>query len=69
MSTALALAQTIAQKSPSAVRTIRESFLTVEGLGMREGFRFEQNYITPLSKSPEALEARQAFIEKRKAVF
>ncbi len=69
MSTALALAQTIAQKSPPAVRTIRESFLTVEGLGLREGFRFEQNYITPLSKSPEALEARQAFIEKRKAVF
>ncbi len=57
------------RQSPAAVRTIRDSFLTVEGLGLREGFRVEQNYITPLSKTPEAQEARRAFLEKRKPVF
>lgn len=67
--TALELASSIAAKSPTAVRTMRQSFLTVEGLGLREGFRVEQNYITPLSKSPEAIEARRAFLEKRKPVF
>ena len=67
--TALEVASVIAAKSPAAVRTIRESFLTVEGLGLREGFRVEQNYITPLSKTPEAQEARRAFLEKRKPVF
>ena len=66
---ALEVASAIAAKSPAAVRTIRESFLTVEGLGLREGFRVEQNYITPLSKTPEAQEARRAFLEKRKPVF
>ena len=66
---ALAVAATIAAKSPAAVRTIRESFLTVEGLGLREGFRVEQNYTTTLSKTPDAEEARRAFFEKRKPVY
>jgi enoyl-CoA hydratase len=66
---ALDVASVIAAKSPTAVRTIRDSFLTVEALGLREGFRIEQNYITPLSTTPEAQEARRAFLEKRKPVF
>lgn len=66
---AIALAGVIAQKSPAAVRTMRESFLTVEGLGLREGFRLEQSYTTALSKTPDAEEARRAFIEKRKPLF
>jgi enoyl-CoA hydratase/carnithine racemase len=66
---AIELASVIAAKSPTAVRTIRESFVTVEGLDLREGFRVEQNYTTELSKSADAAEARRAFLEKRKAVF
>ncbi len=68
LSAALGVATAIAAKSPAAVRTIRESFLTVEGLGLREGFRLEQNYTTALSKTPDAEEARRAFLEKRKPV-
>ena len=65
----IALAATIAAKSPVAVRTIRGSFRTVEHLPLYEGFRFEQNYTTELSKTDYAREARLAFLEKRKANF
>jgi enoyl-CoA hydratase len=63
---AIDVASAIAGKSPAAVRTIRDSFATVEALSLREGFRVEQNYTTALSKSPAAAEARRAFLEKRK---
>lgn len=66
---ALEVASAIASKSPAAVRRIRDSFQTVEGLGLRDGFRLEQNYTTELSKTPDAQEARHAFLEKRKPVF
>jgi enoyl-CoA hydratase len=63
---AIALAATIAQKSPTAVRRIRGSFGTVEALSLREGFRLEQGYTTELSRSPEADAARRAFFAKPK---
>ena len=66
---AIALASTIAEKSPAAVRRIRGSFPSVEALDAREGFRVEQIYTTELSLSPDAAEARRAFFEKRKPVF
>ena len=66
---ALGVASAIAAKSPAAVRRIRDSFSTVEALTLREGFRIEQTYTTELSKTPDAAEARRAFIEKRKPVF
>ena len=66
---AIALATTIAQKSPTAVRRIRSSFGTVEALGLRDGFRLEQAYTTELSRSADAEEARRAFFEKRKPDF
>jgi enoyl-CoA hydratase len=67
--TAIDLAGEIAAKSPTAVRTIRGSFLTVEGLTLRDGFQLEQGYTTTLSTSADAEEARRAFLEKRKPVF
>jgi enoyl-CoA hydratase len=69
LDTVLAVARVIAAKSPAAVQTIRESFLTVEALALREAFRLEQNYTTELSKTADAAEARRAFIEKRKPAF
>ncbi|MBL4645803.1 MAG: enoyl-CoA hydratase, partial [Rhizobiales bacterium] len=63
------IAEMIARKSPTAVQTIQNSFRTVEQLPLHEGFRVEQHYTTNLSKTDDAREARQAFIEKRKANF
>lgn len=66
---AIALAGTIAAKSPAAIRRVRGSFSVVGALDMREGFRIEQVYTTELSTSPDGAEARRAFLEKRKPVF
>ncbi len=66
---AIALASTIAGKSPAALRRIRGSFSAIEALDMREGFRAEQSYTTELSKSADGAEARRAFFEKRKPNF
>lgn len=67
--TALEVAETIAAKSPTAVRTINDSFQTVEALPLRQGFRLEQVYTTELSKSVDAEEARRAFLDKRAPIF
>lgn len=66
---ALDLAATIAGKSPTAVRTIRDAFLTVEQLPIAEAFRIEQRYTTELSTSEDGAEARRAFMEKRPPRF
>ena len=63
------VATTIASKSPAAVGRIQSSFLTVEALTLREGFRLEQAYTTELSETPDAKEARRAFLEKREPTF
>jgi enoyl-CoA hydratase len=69
MPTANALATEIATKSPMAVRMLKESFMAVENLTLRDGYRLEQNMTVALSRSDDAREARQAFVEKRKPVF
>jgi enoyl-CoA hydratase len=66
---AVEVAAAIAAKSPLAVRTIRESFVSVEHLPMAEAFKIEQRYTSMLSASPDADEARRAFFEKRRPVF
>jgi enoyl-CoA hydratase len=69
MATARALAAEIAGKSPLAVRMLKESFNAVENLTLRDGYRLEQNMTVALSRTDDAREARQAFVEKRKPVF
>lgn len=69
MPRAIALAALIAEKSPAAAKAIRSHFDTVAHLGLYEGFKVEQRYVTDLSKSPDAAEARLAFLEKRKPRF
>jgi len=66
---AMALARTIAAKSPVAVRLAKGALNTIEGMGVRDGYRFEQDVTVALSATEDAQEARRAFVEKRKPVF
>jgi enoyl-CoA hydratase/carnithine racemase len=69
MATAMGIARDIAAKSPLAVQMLKQSFNTVENLTLRDGYRVEQDMTVALSKSDDAREAKQAFLEKRKPVF
>ena len=69
MPAAMEIAREIAAKSPLAIQMLKQSFNTVENLTLRDGYRIEQNMTVELSKSEDAKEAKQAFVEKRKPVF
>jgi enoyl-CoA hydratase len=69
MPTAMGIARDIAAKSPLAVQMLKQSFNTVENLTLRDGYRVEQDMTVELSRSDDAREAKQAFLEKRKPVF
>jgi enoyl-CoA hydratase len=69
MPQAMKLAREIAQKSPLAVQMLKVSFNAVENLSLEDGYRIEQDKTIELSKSEDAQEAGQAFVEKRKPVF
>jgi enoyl-CoA hydratase len=66
---AMALAKTIASKSPIAMKMAKHSFLTVENMQFKDGYRFEQNLTVQLGKTEDAKEAQRAFAEKRNPVF
>ena len=66
---AQALAHEIAQKSPLAVRMLKQSFNAVEDLSLGDGYRIEQDMTLALVKTEDAQEAKRAFLEKRKPVF
>lgn len=66
---ARALAQTIAAKSPLAIKLAKHAMNTIEFMDLRDGYRFEQNMTHDLTGSEDAKEAARAFVEKRKAVF
>lgn len=63
------IARTIAAKSPAAVRAAKRSFNLVEGMTLRDGYRYEQSQTVELSATEDSKEARAAFREKRKPVF
>jgi len=69
MSEARVLAQTIAEKSPLAIRLAKHAMNTIEFMDLRDGYRFEQNMTHDLTGSEDAKEAARAFVEKRKPVF
>jgi enoyl-CoA hydratase/carnithine racemase len=69
MDEAMKIAREIASKSPLAMRYAKEDANVVEGLGMRDAYRYEQNITVALSKTEDAREAQRAFIEKRKPEF
>jgi enoyl-CoA hydratase len=69
MPAARALARVIAAKSPKAVRLAKESLNGIEPLDVKRSYRFEQGFTLELYTSPDSQEARDAFVEKRKAKF
>jgi enoyl-CoA hydratase len=69
LDTALELAETIASKSPIAVRLAKESANRVEGLDLKDGYRQEQDYTLRIRRYADAEEARLAALEKREPVF
>ena len=69
MPVALELAASIAANSPIAVRLAKESANRVEPLGLKEGYRLEQDYTMRVNRHADAGEARRAFLEKRDPEF
>jgi enoyl-CoA hydratase len=63
------LAQTIAAKSPRAVRLAKWALNGIELMDIKKSYRFEQGFTFELYTSPDSLEAREAFVEKREASF
>jgi enoyl-CoA hydratase len=66
---ARALADSIAAKSPKAVRLAKESLNGIEPLDFKRSYRFEQGFTLELYSSPDSQEARDAFVGKREARF
>ncbi len=66
---AMALAATIAAKSPRALRLAKWSLNGIELLDVKKSYRFEQGFTLELYTSPDSQEARDAFVEKREAKF
>jgi enoyl-CoA hydratase len=65
MTTALELARALATKSPIALRLAKESMNRVENLPLKDAYRTEQDYTARLQGFEDAVEARQAYLEKR----
>lgn len=67
--TAMAMARTIAAKSPIAVRLAKESANRVEHLALQDGYRLEQDYTVRVRRFGDSDEARIAWLEKRPPEF
>ena len=57
------IAAEIASKSPLAVKVTKETLNTTDNLGLRDGYRYEQDLTVSMSKSDDAKEALAAFVE------
>lgn len=69
MPAALALAATIASKSPISTRMGKHTLNVIEDMSLRDGYRYEQDMTAMIGKTDDAREAQLAFKEKRVAVF
>ena len=69
MPTALAIARTIASKSPVSTRMGKHTLNVIEDMSLRDGYRYEQDMTSAIGKTADAKEAQAAFREKRAPVF
>jgi enoyl-CoA hydratase/carnithine racemase len=69
MDEAMKMARTIASKSPMALKLAKRAINTVETMGLKDGYRFEQNLTVEMTQHEDSKEAMAAFLEKRPAVF
>ena len=69
MPRALALAATIASKSPVSTRMGKHTLNVIEDMSLRDGYRYEQDMTALIGKTEDAKEAQRAFAEKRAPVF
>ena len=69
MDAAMDMARDIASKSPIAMKLAKHSLNTIEGMSLRDGYRFEQGMTGELGKYEDSKEAMRSFAEKRPPVF
>lgn len=69
MDTAMEMARNIASKSPTAIKLAKRALNTVETMGLKDGYRFEQNLTVEMTGTADSKEAMAAFLEKRPAIF
>ena len=69
MPAAMKIATGIAKKSPAALRLAKRAINTVETMGLKDGYRFEQNLTVEMTQHEDSNEAMRAFLEKREPAF
>ena len=67
--TAREMAETIAAKSPAMVKLAKEALTGVEDGNLEDKYRWEQGFTFEAYTMGDSQEARDAFVEKRKADF
>lgn len=68
-SAALEIAGRIAAKSPAMIRLAKESLNGIEDGDLEAKYRWEQGFTLQAYMSPDSVETRRAFVEKREAEF
>ena len=66
---ALAVAAKIAAKSPAMIRIAKEALNGIEDGDLEAKYRWEQGFTLQAYLSPDSVETRKAFVEKREAKF
>lgn len=66
---AMAIARTIAAKSPAMIRLAKESLNGIEDGNLEDKYRWEQGFTLQAYMHQESTETRVAFVEKRDATF
>jgi enoyl-CoA hydratase/carnithine racemase len=69
LSSAQALARTLAEKAPVALRYAKEAVVKGLGLRLEDGLRLENDLATLLRTTDDRIEGAKAFLEKRKPRF
>jgi enoyl-CoA hydratase len=69
LSAAQALARTLAEKAPVALRYAKEAVVKGLGLPLEDGLRLENDLATLLRTTEDRVEGAKAFLEKRKPRF